>query len=86
MIWAEAHRFGIPPSKVTISLRITVPDGGVDAAIDADNVTLPSGGLFEKGKNSYQIKVGESFKPQNKAVINRTYARQNKTEQLTTVS
>lgn len=69
LIWAESHRFGISPSKVTISLRTTVPDGGVDAEIDADNVLLPTGGLFEKGKNSYQIKVGENFKPQNKAVI-----------------
>ncbi len=69
LIWAEAYRFGIPLSKVTISLLVTVPDGGVDAAIDIDDVTLPSGGLFEKGKNSYQIKVGGNFKPQNKTAI-----------------
>jgi len=69
LIWSEAHRFGMPPSKVTISLRTTVPDGGIDAEIDVDFITLPSGGLFEKGRNSYQIKTGESFKPQNKTTI-----------------
>lgn len=66
LIWAEANRLGIPPSKVTISLRTNVPDGGIDAEIDVDSITFPSSGLFEKGKNSYQIKAGISFKPQNK--------------------
>ena len=69
LIWAEAHRFGIPLTNVTISLRTTVPDGGIDAEINAGDILLSSGGLFEKGKNSYQLKVGESFKPQNKEVM-----------------
>lgn len=69
LLWAEAHRFGIPPSKITISSRVTVADGGVDAEIVTDSLTLPSGGLFEKGTNSYQIKVGETFKPQKSASI-----------------
>ena len=69
LIWAEASRFGISLSNVTISLRVTVPDGGVDAEIDVESAALPSDGLFEKGKNSYQIKIGESFKPHNKTVI-----------------
>ena len=69
LIWAEASRVGIPPSKINISLRVTVPDGGIDATIDADNISLQLGGLFEEGKNSYQIKAGENFKPQNKPII-----------------
>ena len=69
LIWAEAHRYGIPPSKVTISLRTTVPDGGIDAEIEVDSNIDSSGELFEIGTNSYQIKIGESFKPQNQGVI-----------------
>ncbi len=69
LLWAEAHKMGIPISKVTISMRINVPDGGVDAEINADDIALPLCGLIEKGKNIYQIKAGDSFKPQNKSII-----------------
>ncbi len=69
LISAEASRVGIPPSKINISSRITVPDGGVDATIDTESISIPPGGLFDEGKNSYQIKTGESFKPQNKSAI-----------------
>ena len=69
LIWAEAARIGIPPSKVNVSSRINVADGGVDATIYADKIALQAGGLFEEGNNSYQIKAGDSFKPQNKSII-----------------
>jgi hypothetical protein len=34
-LWAEARRQGIPISNVNISSWINVPDGGIDASVNA---------------------------------------------------
>ena len=34
LLWAEARRIGIEISKINVSTRVNVPDGGVDATVD----------------------------------------------------
>jgi len=36
LLWAQARRRGVPITKIHFSLRENVPDGGIDAAVDAD--------------------------------------------------
>lgn len=68
LLWAEARRLGIEISRINVSSRINVPDGGVDATVDAD---LPAAGsdIIKPGKTCYQIKSGPTFKPWQKSVI-----------------
>jgi uncharacterized protein (UPF0210 family) len=33
ILWAEIRRIGLPTTRVNISTRINVPDGGVDASL-----------------------------------------------------
>ncbi|KAF0108436.1 MAG: hypothetical protein FD146_1010 [Anaerolineaceae bacterium] len=68
LIYAETMRVGIPSSKINISLQVNVPDGGIDATVDAD-INLSAGGLIESGNNSYQIKTGGDFNPNQKQAI-----------------
>ena len=68
LLWAEARRLGIEISKINVSSRINVPDGGVDAAVDDVHIETGSG-IIKQGKTSYQIKSGASFKPWQESVI-----------------
>lgn len=82
LLWAEARRLGIGLSQINVSSRINVPDGGVDATVDAD---LPAAGsdIIKPGRTCYQIKSGKEFKPWRESVIRKelfgsgTPARQN---------
>ena len=66
LLWAEAVRLGLPPTAVSISARVNVPDGGVDASIDVDS---PAGSsILRKGRNVIQVKAGD-FKPWRKSQI-----------------
>ena len=60
LLWAEAARLGLPSTAVSISVRIHVPDGGVDASIDVD--TPPDNNILGRGRNVVQVKAGD-FKP-----------------------
>ena len=62
LLWAEAQRIGIEISKINVSSRINVPDGGVDATVDDAQIETGRG-IIKPGKTSYQIKSGETFKP-----------------------
>lgn len=70
LLWAEARRIGIGINKIHISSWINVPDGGVDAFVEEDNVQTRSG-LIKTGCTAYQIKAGDSFKPWQDAQINK---------------
>ena len=70
LLWAEARRIGIDISKINVSSRVNVPDGGVDAAVDDVHIETGSG-IIKPGKTSYQIKAGASFKPWQKSTIER---------------
>lgn len=68
LLWAEARRIGIGLSKIHVSIRVNVADGGVDATVE--NAQFEAGqGVIKPDKMSYQIKAGSSFKPWQKSVI-----------------
>ena len=56
LLWAEAARVRLPSTAVSISARISVPDGGVDVSIDVD--TPPDSGILQMGRNVVQVKTG----------------------------
>ena len=64
LLHAEATSLGIPISKVNMTLRLTVPDGGVDADIQDAEI---SGDLIFPGHTAYQVKSGD-FSPWQPAV------------------
>ena len=68
LLWAEARRIGIEISKINVSTRVNVPDGGVDATVD-DTLIATGAGIIKQGKTSYQIKSGQSFSPWQKSEI-----------------
>ncbi len=68
LLWAEARRIGIEVTKINVSRRINVPDGGVDATVD--DVQIAAGnGIIKYGKTSYQIKAGKRFNPLQESAI-----------------
>ena len=71
LLWAEARRIGIEISKINVSTRVNVPDGGVDATVDEAQIATGSG-IIKPGKTSYQIKSGQSFSPWQNAEIRNT--------------
>ena len=64
-MWAEARRIGASTAGVHVSSRINVPDGGVDAFLDA--LVVPADSFLASGNIAFQIKTGDSFKPWRKA-------------------
>ena len=71
LLWAEARRSGIEVSKINVSSRINVPDGGVDATVDDVQIAAGSG-IIKPGRTSYQIKSGKDFSPWQNAEIRNT--------------
>ena len=59
---AECQYGKLGPSALTITEKLTVADGGIDAEVVADHDT-PIDCLFQKGVNGFQLKSGGSFKP-----------------------
>ncbi|WP_146180895.1 ATP-binding protein [Limnohabitans sp. 2KL-17] len=61
---AESNYAKLNPSVVTISSRLTVADGGIDAEIDVPpNTQIPTDCFFAAGLTGIQLKSGTSFKP-----------------------
>ena len=57
LLWAEARRSGIELSKINISRRVNVRDGGIDATVGETQIESETG-IIKSGKTSYQIKSG----------------------------
>lgn len=67
---AECGYAKLSPSVLTISSRLTTPDGGIDAEINIPNdFTIPTDCFFQHGLTGFQIKSGTSFKPWTKSAI-----------------
>jgi hypothetical protein len=61
---SECQFAKLGPDALTISGRIAVADGGIDAQVDAPaGAHIPSDCLFKAGLNGFQIKSGTAFKP-----------------------
>jgi hypothetical protein len=57
LLWAEARRLGLELSKINISRRVNVRDGGIDATVGETQIESETG-IIKSGKTSYQIKSG----------------------------
>jgi hypothetical protein len=67
---AESAYAKLNPAVVTISSRLTVPDGGIDAEVDVPaDAQIPSDCFFPAGLTGIQLKSGNSFKPWNESSI-----------------
>src|SRR5215204_4066030 len=62
LLWCAVRRRGVPTESVTITARINVPDGGVDADV-APNAVLAEEDLLAAGNSFFQIKTGASAAP-----------------------
>ena len=61
---AESNYAKLNPAVITISSRLTVADGGIDAEIDAPPDTqIPADCFFGAGLTGIQLKSGTSFRP-----------------------
>lgn len=68
LLWAEARRVGLSTSHVHVSQLVDVPDGGVDASVEADGLSTPSA-VLGLGRTGFQIKAGGAFEPWKKSQI-----------------
>ncbi len=68
LLHAEVAYAKLKPSNLTISQRLTVADGGIDAEING-GIEPPNDCFFSQGVTGYQIKSGASFKPWTKSAI-----------------
>jgi hypothetical protein len=68
LLWAEARRIGVLLSQLSVSSRVDVPDGGIDAVVHNAHPTVSSD-IIRLGLNSYQIKTGTHFSPKHKSNI-----------------
>jgi|GEM_PF-715226 len=60
---AEVRYCELPPTSLTISSRITVPDGGIDATVDCGSALPPQDSLISVRLTGMQVKAGSSFAP-----------------------
>lgn len=70
LLRAECEYAKAGPESLTISKRLTIADGGIDAEISlASSLTPPSDCIFKSGITGFQIKSGTSFKPWTRSAI-----------------
>jgi len=71
LLWAEVRRLGFPTTHVHVSTRVTVPDGGIDASVDTNDIDVDKwiDSFIPEERTSLQIKTGGSFKPWQKGDI-----------------
>jgi len=76
LLRVEARKLGLPFNKVHVSSWINVPDGGVDATVQADENLREQNGLIKVGQTAYQIKASDSFSPwQDSEIRNELFGR-----------
>lgn len=67
---AESTYAKLNPAVVTISSRLTVADGGIDAEVDVPpDAQMPADCFFASGLTGIQLKSGTSFKPWTESSI-----------------
>lgn len=68
LLWCAVRAASIPVSNITISLRTDVADGGVDAEIAPNSLSVQDE-LLLSGNTSFQLKAGNSAQPWQKAWV-----------------
>lgn len=70
LLKAETAYAKLNPTVVTISSRLTVADGGIDAEVDVPaDAHVPADCFFSAGLTGIQLKSGSSFKPWTESSI-----------------
>ncbi len=70
LLRAECQHAKLTPSALTLSSRLTVADGGIDAEIICDpECSIPADCFFRSGLTGVQIKSGASFTPWTEGAI-----------------
>lgn len=70
MLRAECGYAKTSPTVLTISDRLNVPDGGIDAEINSPlEFAVPMDCIFQSGLTGFQIKSGTAFKPWTSGAI-----------------
>ncbi|TDM08441.1 MAG: hypothetical protein C4K60_03040 [Ideonella sp. MAG2] len=70
LLKAETSYAKLNPATVTISSRLTVADGGIDAEVNTpQDALIPADCFFSSGLTGIQLKSGTSFKPWTKSSI-----------------
>lgn len=70
ILQAECGYAKISPAVLTISSRLTVPDGGIDAEVSVPlGLMVPTDSIFQAGITGFQIKSGTTFKPWTASAI-----------------
>lgn len=65
---AECRYAKLSPSVLTLSEKINIADGGIDAQIVIEQ-DVPSDSIFQKGLTGFQFKSGTTFKPWTESAI-----------------
>lgn len=64
LLLAESAYAKLSPTSVTISTRLTVADGGIDAEVNVPpEAPIPTDCFLTAGLSGFQLKSGASFKP-----------------------
>lgn len=67
---AECRYSQSSPAALTVSSRLTVADGGIDAEVSTEpGLAIPPDCLFQAGLTGFQIKSGTAFKPWTQSSI-----------------
>jgi hypothetical protein len=77
LLWCAVRRHGIPLNSVTVTARVNVADGGVDAKV-APNAVVTQEDLLAAGYSFYQIKAGGSATPWQKSWVRKELLGGNK--------
>ena len=78
LLHAELRRLGVPITHAQISMRINVPDGGIDASVKTDPIDDEAWeeSFIPDERTAFQIKTGDTFKPwQESDVKNELFGR-----------
>jgi hypothetical protein len=67
LLWAEARRIGLPVTRINISSRTDVADGGIDATVTGAD-EFPASDLVSNATLGFQIKTGD-LRPWQESVV-----------------
>src|SRR5881397_4448728 len=62
VLWADARCVGIHTTNINVSAWVDVPDGGIDASVNANPAAL-KGSVIKSRRLGFQVKAGTGFQP-----------------------
>ena len=62
ILWADARGLGLPTASINVSAWGDVPDGGINASVNAEPARL-RGSVIKSHRLGFQVKAGTGFQP-----------------------